>query len=133
MNIGKASDASRLPVKTIRYYEEIGLIEPERLGNGYRSFSDEHVEQLQFIHRSRGLGFSIDECRELLSLYRDKDRASAQVKDIALAKVAFLDQKLKDLTALRDTLSSLASSCRGDGAPDCAILEGLAGKRHADA
>lgn len=126
MNIGEAKAFSGLPVKTIRYYEDIGLVLPARLPNGYRNFADEDVHRLAFLAHARSLGFSIFECRELLSLYKDKDRASSDVKRIAEAHLAEIDIKLKELGAMRETLSHLVHNCHGDDRPDCPILDGLA-------
>ncbi|PLW74832.1 Cu(I)-responsive transcriptional regulator [Cohaesibacter celericrescens] len=125
MNIGLASKASHLPAKTIRYYEEIELITPARLENGYREYSDKDIHRLTFLQRSRGLGFSIEECRLLLSLYDDKDRASADVKSIAISKISEIDQKILELKALKSTLSELTVHCHGNDKPDCPILDGL--------
>ena len=125
MNIGLAAKASHLPAKTIRYYEDINLISPIRLENGYREYSDKDIHRLTFLQRSRGLGFSIEECRLLLSLYDDKHRASADVKSIALDKVSQIDRKIKELKALKTTLSELALHCHGNDKPDCPILDGL--------
>jgi Cu(I)-responsive transcriptional regulator len=126
MNIGTAARKSGLPAKTIRYYEDIGLIAPDRAGNGYRDYSSRDVHMLGFVQHARGLGFSVAECRQLLALYRDTGRASADVKALTVAKIAEIDRKLKDLTALRNTLSHLAAHCHGDDRPDCPILEGIA-------
>ncbi|NVK35815.1 MAG: MerR family DNA-binding protein [Rhodobacteraceae bacterium] len=126
MNIGKASETSGLPVKTIRYYEEIELIAPQRLENGYRDFSAVDVQDLKFLRRARDLGFSIDECRMLLELQRDPARASSQVKSIANGKIIDIDRQIVELQSLRATLSALVSECRGDDTSECAILEGLA-------
>lgn len=128
MNIGAAAQASGLPAKTIRYYEGIGLIMPARRDNGYRDYSDPDVHKLRFIQRSRGLGFSVADCRSLLSLYEDEGRASADVKALALARIDDIDHKLRELTSLRDTISTLAQACHGDDLPDCPILDSLAGK-----
>ncbi|MQB45687.1 Cu(I)-responsive transcriptional regulator [Rhizobium sp. ICMP 5592] len=125
MNIGEASGRSGLPAKTIRYYEDIGLIRPDRSGNGYRDYSDDDVHKLRFLHRSRGLGFSVDECRQLLALYEDKSRASADVKDIASSKLTEIDRKIRELTELRHTLEHLVHACHGNERPDCPILEEL--------
>ncbi len=122
MNIGEASDATGLPAKTIRYYEDIGLIKPARAGNGYRDYGGKDVHRLAFIQRSRSLGFSIDECRSLLSLYEDKDRASSDVKALAVDKIREIDRKLKELKSLRSTLKTLADDCHGDNRPDCPII-----------
>jgi len=128
MNIGTAADMANLPAKTIRYYEEIGLVTPSRSDNGYRDYSDKDVHRLRFLQRSRSLGFTIDECRQLLSLYDDKHRASADVKAMALDKVSEIDRKIAELQSLRDTLSTLARHCHGDGRPDCPIIDDLAGE-----
>ncbi len=128
MNIGEASRASQLPTKTIRYYEDIKLIAPQRADNGYRTYSDADVHRLRFLQRSRGLGFSIDECRLLLSLYEDEERASADVKRLALDKIGEIDRKLSELQSLKATLSALARDCHGDDKPDCPIIDDLAGR-----
>ncbi|ARM91515.1 Cu(I)-responsive transcriptional regulator protein HmrR 1 (plasmid) [Rhizobium sp. CIAT894] len=125
MNIGEASQRSGLPSKTIRYYEDIGLIRPERGGNGYRDYAAADVHKLRFLQRSRGLGFSVEECRQLLALYEDKSRASADVKDIAETKLAEIDRKIRDLSELRRTLEQLVHACHGNDRPDCPILEEL--------
>ena len=126
MNIGHASKASNLPAKTIRYYEDIDLINPARTANGYRDYSDNDIHRLTFLQRSRSLGFSIEECRLLLSLYDDENRASADVKSIALSKITEIDRKIEELKSLRHTLSELAHHCHGNDKPDCPILDGLA-------
>lgn len=128
MNIGTVSEKSGLPAKTIRYYEDIGLISPDRRDNGYRDYSSEDVHRLRFLQRSRGLGFSVEECRQLLSLYGDTDRESAEVKAIAEAKLTEIDRKLAELQGLRDMLSHLVANCHGDGRPQCPIIDGLSGK-----
>ena len=127
MNIGQAAVQSGLPVKTIRYYEEIGLVAPARRDNGYRQYAEADLHKLAFLQRARGLGFAIEECRALLSLYEDKGRASASVKKLALDRIADIDRKLVELNSLRNTLGHLAASCLGDDRPDCPILDGLAG------
>ena len=129
MNIGAASERSNLPAKTIRYYEDIALIKPSRLDNGYREYSENDLHRLRFLQRARSLGFTIEECRTLLSLYDDKNRASADVKSIALGKIEEIDRKLAELHSLRTTLASLAEHCHGDGRPDCPIIDDLAGRR----
>jgi len=127
MNIGQASEQSGLPVKTIRYYEEIGLVRPARSENGYREFLDGDLQRLKFLQRSRSLGFSIEECRELLSLYEDRYRASADVKQITRAKITEIDRKIAELKSLKQVLSDLASACQGNDRPDCPIIDDLAG------
>jgi MerR family transcriptional regulator, copper efflux regulator len=126
MNISDAGARSGLPPKTIRFYEEIGLITPARMPNGYRDFSDEDLHKLAFLRRARALGFSIDECRQLLGLYTDRSRASADVKALASAQLARIDQQLAELQEMRRTLASLISACAGDSRPDCPILSDLA-------
>jgi MerR family copper efflux transcriptional regulator len=127
MNIGDASKASGLPAKTIRYYEEIGLVHPERSDNGYRDYSDEDLHRLRFLKRSRGLGFPVEECRSLLSLYDDKHRASADVRRMALARLEEIDRKIEELNGLHATLAHLVEACHGDQRPDCPIIDELAG------
>lgn len=126
MNIGEASDRSGLPAKTIRYYEEIGLIRTDRGGNGYRDYGAKDVHKLRFLQRSRGLGFSVEECRQLLALYEDKSRASADVREIASSKLTEIDRKIRELTELKHTLEHLVHACHGNDRPDCPILEELA-------
>ena len=125
MNIGQAAASSNLPAKTIRYYEEIELITPARMENGYRDYSANDVHRLRFLQRARSLGFNIVECRTLLSLYGDEHRASADVKAIALGKITEIDRKIAELGSLRATLSTLVEHCKGDQRPDCPILEDL--------
>lgn len=127
MNIGTAAEKSGLPPKTIRYYEEIGLLKADRAGNGYRDYSTADVHRLRFLQRSRSLGFSVEECRQLLSLYGDKERESADVKAIAQTKLSEIDRKIAELASLRDLLSHLVHNCHGDERPDCPIIDGLAG------
>jgi Cu(I)-responsive transcriptional regulator len=130
LNIGSAAEQAGLPAKTIRYYEEIGLLRPERRGNGYRDYSAADVHRLRFLQRSRSLGFSVDECRQLLSLYSDKDRESAEVKAIAQTKLTEIETKIAELKGLHAMLSHLVAHCHGDERPDCPILDRLAGEAH---
>ena len=127
MNIGDASERSGLPPKTIRYYEDIDLLKPARSGNGYRDYSSEDIHRLRFLQRARSLGFSVEECRQLLSLYGDKTRESADVKAIAEAKLTEIDRKIAELMGLQKTLQHLVHHCHGDERPDCPILEELSG------
>ena len=127
MNISAASQKSQLPAKTIRFYEEIGLIKPERAPNGYRDYSEDDIHCLAFLQRSRSLGFTIEECRVLLSLYEDKHRASADVKAMALRKIEEIEHKIEQLKSLQSTLSDLARNCHGDQKPNCPIIDDLAG------
>ncbi len=128
MNIGIAARQSGLPPKTIRYYEDIGLLTADRAANGYRDYSNEDVHRLRFVQRSRSLGFSVEECRQLLSLYTDRDRASADVKAIATDKLGEIDRKIAELTGLREMLGHLVENCQGDARPECPIIDGLSGK-----
>ncbi|WP_114010877.1 Cu(I)-responsive transcriptional regulator [Cohaesibacter intestini] len=125
MNIGQAARQTELPAKTIRYYEEIDLISPIRSENGYRTYSEQDIHRLTFLKRSRSLGFSIEECRLLLSLYDDKDRASSDVKAIAQSKIVEIDRKITELQSLKATLRTLVDHCHGNSKPDCPILDGL--------
>jgi Cu(I)-responsive transcriptional regulator len=128
MNIGMAAEQANLPPKTIRYYEDIKLIRPARAENGYRDYSDQDVHRLRFLQRARSLGFTIEECRLLLSLYDDEHRASADVKAIATDKIREIDRKIKELHSLRATQQSPASHCHGASRPDCPIIDDLSGK-----
>ncbi|NDR59096.1 Cu(I)-responsive transcriptional regulator [Aliiruegeria sabulilitoris] len=127
MNIGDVSRLSGLPAKTIRYYEEIGLVAPLRDDNGYRRFRESDLHRLAFLNRARSLGFTIEDCRGLLALYQDDHRASADVKRIAYEHLARIDEKLVELQAMRQTLAHLVNCCAGDNRPDCPILDDLAG------
>jgi Cu(I)-responsive transcriptional regulator len=128
MNIGQAAKASGLPPKTIRYYEEIGLVRSDRRDNNYRDYSETALHNLRFLQRARTLGFSIEDCRQLLSLYGDKRRASADVRRVAEEHIDEIDGKIAELKAMRKTLSTLVHVCHGDHRPDCPILEDLAGR-----
>ena len=129
MNIGEASERSGLPAKTIRYYEDIALVAPERAENGYRDYSASDVHRLRFLSRARNLGFSIDECRLLLSLYSDRNRASADVKAVAEQKIEEIEAKIIELQSMKAALQPLIDCCHGDDRPDCPILDDLAGRR----
>jgi Cu(I)-responsive transcriptional regulator len=128
MNIGTAARQSGLPPKTIRYYEDIGLLTADRAANGYCDYSNEDVHRLRFVQRSRSLGFSVEECRQLLSLYTDRGRASADVKAIATEKLGQIDRKIAELTGLREMLGHLVENCHGDARPECPIIDGLSGR-----
>ncbi|MEP4430590.1 MAG: Cu(I)-responsive transcriptional regulator, partial [Hyphomicrobiales bacterium] len=117
---------SGLSAKTIRYYEDIGLIKPLRDSNGYRAFRDNDVHKLIFLGRARALGFTIEDCRALMALWEDRDRASADVKVIAQEHLKVIESKIRDLNSMRETLDDLIHACSGDGRPDCPILENLA-------
>ncbi|WP_181707560.1 Cu(I)-responsive transcriptional regulator [Chthonobacter rhizosphaerae] len=126
MNIGDAATRSGLPAKTIRYYEEIGLLRPPRSENGYRDYGERELHKLRFLQRARSLGFSIEDCRHLLSLYEDRARASADVRALAEERIADVDAKIAELKAMRATLTRLVHACHGDDRPDCPILDDLA-------
>ncbi|MBK3745720.1 Cu(I)-responsive transcriptional regulator [Paraburkholderia aspalathi] len=127
MNIGEAASASGISAKMIRHYETIDLITPaERTQSGYRVYTSSDVETLRFIRRGRDLGFSVDQIRELLALWHDRSRASADVKQIALGHVAELEAKMQQLQDMADTLRYLAKHCQGNNRPDCPILQNLA-------
>ena len=125
MNIAEVAKAAGLPAKTIRYYEDIGLIKPARSENGYRAFGPNDLHKLAFVARARSLGFSIQECRALLALYEDRDRASADVKALAAAHLDQIRAKITELRAMESTLADLVQACHGDHRPDCPILHGL--------
>lgn len=127
MNISQVARRSGLPAKTIRYYEEIGLIRPRRAANGYRAFDEADLHKLAFIGRARSLGFSIEECRRLLALYEDPHRSAAEVKELAQAHLARIDARIAEMQAMRRTLAALVECCAGDHRPDCPILDDLAG------
>ena len=129
MNIGQAAKRSSVSAKTIRYYESIGLVAPaSRTENGYRTYSENDVQTLRFIHHARSLGFSVKDVSMLLDLWRNQRRASADVKALAMAHVAAVDHKIAELRRMRDTLLDLTHRCHGDDRPDCPIIEGLAGE-----
>ena len=129
MNIGKASKLSDLTVKATRYYANIDLVKPRQDSQtGYRNYTEKDVLKLKFIGKARSFNFSIDECRELLSLYENENRPSKVVKKMTLEKISEIDQKLNDLKALRKELSHLAKNCHGDDRPNCPILEALSKK-----
>lgn len=127
MNIGRAAEETGLSVKTIRYYEEIGLIETGRAGNGYRDFGDRQITQLRMLAQARHLGFGLEECRLLLDLDADPDRASRDVRALALRNLDTVRSKIRQLKALERELEGLIDECHGDDDPECAILNGLSG------
>ncbi|GGE50799.1 Cu(I)-responsive transcriptional regulator [Actibacterium pelagium] len=128
MNIGEVADRTGVPSKTIRYYEDIGLITPARTTNGYRHFRETDLHKLSFLGRARALGFTIEDCRTLMALYEDDTRESAKVKQLAQAHLDEIDQKIAQLQGMRATLSHLVECCAGDDRPDCPILQDLGGE-----
>ena len=129
MTIGEAAKQSGVSAKMIRHYEAIGLIpEADRTKAGYRVYTPAQVHELRFIRSARDLGFSMAQIGELLTLWRDRDRSSAEVKRLALDHVADLKARIAELQAMADTLAHLARTCHGDDRPDCPIIDGLAGE-----
>ncbi|MFA5121260.1 Cu(I)-responsive transcriptional regulator [Zavarzinia sp.] len=131
MNIGETAASSGVSAKMIRHYESIGLLPPAaRSEAGYRRYRAQDVETLRFIRRARDLGFSLDSIHDLLDLWRDRSRASSEVKHLALDHVATLEAKIAELQSMARTLRHLADACHGDERPDCPILDDLAGCPH---
>jgi MerR family transcriptional regulator, copper efflux regulator len=134
MNIGQAATASGVSAKMLRYYESIGLIpQAGRTESGYRIYADRDVDTLRFIRRARDFGLPMDRVKVLVGLWQDRTRPSREVKQIALLQVAELEAKISELTAMKDALSELANSCRGDDRPDCPILKDLEGRTRTNA
>lgn len=128
MNIGEAAEAAGIAAKTIRYWESVGLApEPARRDSGYRDYGDNDVHVLRFLARARGAGFSVEDCRQLLALWQDRDRAAADVKRLTEERIAAIDAKIRELEEMRGALTHLARACHGGTRPDCPILDGLAG------
>lgn len=127
MKIGQAAAAARVSERMIRHYEKVGLVPAAaRRDSGYRDYDERDVHTLRFIGRARDLGFPLEEIRTLLALWHDRDRSSADVKSLALARAAELKRKVRELDAMRRTLEQLAESCHGDDRPDCPIIDDLA-------
>ncbi|SSC66180.1 unnamed protein product [Ciceribacter selenitireducens ATCC BAA-1503] len=132
MNIGEAAEASGVSAKMIRYYEEIGLVRPaHRTPSNYRVYGEDEVHRLRFVRRARSLGFSLEETEQLLKLWADKDRTSAEVKRLALDHVGELEEKIAGMQAMVATLKQLADCCHGDDRPNCPILADLSGGKTA--
>ena len=128
MNIGQAAKRSGLPAKTIRYYEECGLLQPpERDAHGYRRYETSDVQFFRLLRQARRLGFTMTECRELIDLYRDRNRSSADVANLALRRIGEIDRKIDDLQTVRRALSDLVARCRGDARPDCPMVDDIGG------
>lgn len=129
--ISAAAARVGLSVRTVRFYEAAGLVRPARAANGYRDYDDAAMHTLAFVARARALGFTVEQCRALVSLWQDANRASADVRALASDKLAEIDARMADLAALRQVLARLVDSCHGDQRPDCPILEDLAHGRGA--
>ncbi|RYG67034.1 Cu(I)-responsive transcriptional regulator [bacterium] len=129
MNIGEAAKVSGVNAKLIRHYESIGIVpKVSRTGSGYRVYTENDVHMLSFVKHARGLGFSMKEIKRLVSLWRNRSRASREVKALAETHIETLDRKINELQEMRDTLQHLARNCHGDSRPECPILESLAEK-----
>lgn len=129
MQIGEAARQTGVSAKMIRHYEAIGLIPgADRRESNYRDYGHHDVHRLGFIRRARDLGFSIDQIRDLLKLWGDSHRSSADVKALAQTHISELDEKIRLLGEMRSTLAHLAAACDGDHRPNCPIIEGLAGR-----
>ncbi len=128
MNISEAARRSGLSSKTIRYYEEIGLVAPaDRGDNGYRVYEKGAVEEFKFLSRARDVGFDLEECRQLLDLHRDSGRQSRHARSLVMEKSEQLQQRIDSLLSMQQVLQDMASRCQGDEGPECAILDDLAG------
>jgi len=125
MNIGMIAKRASLPAKTIRYYEDIGLVRPSRGENGYRDFHENDLHRLAFIGRARALGFSIADCRILLDLFENNTRESSHVKKIAQDHLNQIEEKIAQLQSMSRTLANLVDACHGDHRPECPILDDL--------
>ncbi|MBN8629432.1 MAG: Cu(I)-responsive transcriptional regulator [Rhodobacterales bacterium] len=129
MNIGEAARESGVSAKMIRYYEETGLIPPAgRTGSGYRTYGPKEVQVLRFVRRARDLGFPMEKVADLLALWRDRDRASADVKRLAEDQIEALETRIREMVEMKATLEHLAHACAGNARPDCPILDDLGGK-----
>lgn len=131
MNITRAAEKAGLTAKAVRYYESIGLLSAPRRDNGYRDYGPIEVAKLQFLARARGLGFSVEDCRQLLSLWGDRHRASADVRAMAESRIREIEAKIEELRSLQTTLGRLVSACHGDQRPDCPIIDDLSRGRSA--
>ncbi|NQV55425.1 MAG: Cu(I)-responsive transcriptional regulator [Rhodospirillales bacterium] len=127
MNIGKLSELTGVTAKTIRYYESIKLIpEPPRTPGGYRDYDAPDIETLRFVNRARKLGFPLKDVTELLGLWQDRNRSSAEVKALTGRHIKDVEQRIAELQSVRQTLIKLSSQCHGDDRPECPILDDLA-------
>lgn len=130
MNIGAAARRSGVPAKTIRYYEDIGLLRPAaRTHSGYRQYGEADVQMLRFVSRARNLGFSVEDVGKLLGLWANKRRKSAAVKALANRHIEEIERKIGELRSMKAALEDLVRHCHGDERPECPILDGLADPR----
>ncbi|KZY62331.1 hypothetical protein A3742_05480 [Oleiphilus sp. HI0071] len=125
MNIGQAAKRSGLSDKTLRYYESIGLVSSQRANNGYRNYEEAQINELRFLASARKVGFTIEECRTLLELFRNQHRHSKHVKGFVLDKVSHIEEQIRTLETIKSSLLDLANQCRGDEEAQCAIIAGL--------
>jgi len=127
MNIGEVAKATGIPAKTIRYYESVGLVgRPARTAGNYRVYGGREIQTLRFVQRARHLGFSIKEIANLLALWHDRERASAEVRALAVAHLEEIGRRLAELQSMQATLRHLVEECHGDARPDCPIIDELA-------
>ena len=130
MNIGEVAALSEVNTKMIRRYEELGIIpKAGRTDSGYRQYSDKDVHILRFVKRSRELGFSMKDIKQLINLWRNKSRSSSQVKSIAQKHQEELEKKLKEIQSMLNTINHLVHNCHGDQRPDCPILDDLSSRK----
>ncbi|MGP3590145.1 Cu(I)-responsive transcriptional regulator [Vagococcus sp. WN89Y] len=131
MNISDVAKRTGLTSKAIRFYEEKGLVTPPlRSENGYRSYTQQHLNELTLLRQARQVGFNLDECGELVNLFNDPARHSADVKARTLQKVADIERHIEELQAMRAQLLTLADACPGDDSADCPIIDNLSGCCH---
>ncbi len=125
MNIGQAAKRSGLTDKTLRYYESIGLVSSQRAENGYREYDEQQIKELYFVASARKVGFTIDECKTLLDLFRNQNRHSKHVKSFVLDKVSHIEEQIQNLQTIKSSLQGPAARCHGDEESQCAIIDGL--------
>ena len=131
MNISDVAKKTGLTSKAIRFYEEKGLVTPPlRSENGYRSYTQKHLDELTLLRQARQVGFNLDECGDLVNLFNNPARHSADVKSRTLEKVAEIERHILELQTMRDQLLALAESCPGDEGADCPIIDNLSGCCH---
>ena len=131
MNISDVAKKTGLTSKAIRFYEEKGLVTPPTRGeNGYRTYSQRHLDELTLLRQARQVGFNLEECKELVHLFNDPARHSADVKARTLHKVAEIERHIEELQSMRQQLLTLAAACPGDDSADCPIIDNLSGCCH---